>query len=192
MSYYCCRLFSSSAVKLNKTYFELFPATFKNLNASGFKFDTKALKKEYRKLQSINHPDLNNGLNDDKSSLINKAYDTLNDPLKRAQYIIKLEKNLDLNDDKLSKNLQFEDKQMLLEMMELHEQLENLLNEKDLDNLKLDIKNKIDEIVLSIESSIASKNWDDASSSTIKLKYYYNIKNLLKDWQPGQQITLTH
>ncbi|KAG0675929.1 hypothetical protein C6P42_001464, partial [Pichia californica] len=52
-------------------YFSMFPKTFPSGKTSpgcGFTVDLKKLRKEYRKLQSLNHPDLNNDLNNSNSN----------------------------------------------------------------------------------------------------------------------------
>lgn len=177
-------------------YFAMFPKTFpsgKTSPGGGFAVDPKKLRSEYRKLQSINHPDLNLGNNsEDKSSLINKAYETLSDPLKRAQYILLIQSGIDLSNDEVGKSLQFQDKAMLFEMMEIHERLENIMNEKELQEMKSENQNKIKELIDQLNKYFDQKDWDNAALATIRLKYCYNIKNTLKEWQPGQPVTLTH
>lgn len=165
----------------------------------GFTVDTKKLRKEYRKLQSVSHPDLNNSLNKDhdgghgaSSSLINKAYETLSDPLKRAQYILLLQAGIDLSNDEVGKSLQFQDKTMLFEMMEIHEKLESIMNEKELDAMKKENQNKIKDLCETLTELFEAKEWDKAALATIRLKYCYNIKNALKEWEAGKPVTLTH
>lgn len=183
-------------------YFSMFPQTFPTGMASpgyGFTVDTKKLRKEYRKLQSVSHPDLNNSLNKDhdgghgaSSSLINKAYETLSDPLKRAQYILLLQAGIDLSNDEVGKSLQFQDKTMLFEMMEIHEKLESIMNEKELDAMKKENQNKIKDLCETLTELFEAKEWDKAALATIRLKYCYNIKNALKEWEAGKPVTLTH
>ncbi|GMM30720.1 J-type chaperone [Martiniozyma asiatica (nom. inval.)] len=183
------------------SFFSLFPKTFpngSNIPDHGFTLDTRQLKKEYRKLQAVSHPDLNNSLNEsattgekDESSFINKAYETLFDPLKRAQYILQLQ-GLDVTDDAIGKKLQFQDKAMLIEMMEIHEQLEEIMDESDLESMKSQNNDKIKQLCVEISQDLQNKNWDEAATKTVRLKYCYNIKNALKEWQPGKPIILTH
>lgn len=193
--------FLASDSKIND-YFKLFPKTFPSGKLSpgcGFTVDTKKLRKEYRKLQSLNHPDLNNQLNnenennsEDKSSLINKAYEILSDPLKRAQYILLIQAGIDLSNDEVGKSLQFQDKSMLFEMMEIHEKLENIMNEKELEILKNENQQRINELINNLNKLFDLKEWDKAALDTIRLKYCYNIKNALKEWEHGKPVILTH
>ncbi|KAK3065848.1 molecular chaperone, partial [Teratosphaeriaceae sp. CCFEE 6253] len=104
------------------THYELFPQTFPQgpPPASPFTPDLKQLRKEFLQLQAKSHPDLAppsqkrhaEGL----SSLINEAYRTLQDPLKRAQYLL-LQHGLDVEDEssKLSGG------ELLMEVMEARE-----------------------------------------------------------------------
>lgn len=186
-------------------YFKMFPQTFpsgKEAPGYGFIVDVKKLRKEYRKLQSVSHPDLNNILNQAggasggsdgvASSLINKAYETLSDPLKRAQYILLLQAGIDLSNDEVGKSLQFQDKAMLFEMMEIHERLESIMNERELEDMKKENQGKIKELCETLTELFEAKEWDKAALAIIRLKYCYNIKNALKEWEAGKPVTLTH
>lgn len=183
-------------------YFALFPKTFpEDISKSdkGFTLDPKALRKEYRKLQALNHPDLNNELNKSSinesklsSSLINHAYETLHDPLKRAQYIISIHSSIDLNDDEIGKKYQFQDKEMLLEMMDIHERLEDIMDQRELNAMKKENDAKIDNLIKELSSALNENNWDLATLKTVRLKYCYNIKDALKNWAPGEPVILTH
>lgn len=198
------RFISNSSEKIN--YYKLFPKTFPSgpPPASTFNIDSKKLRKEYRLLQSTNHPDLKNELNKTQkiesaekkaefsSSFINKAYETLSDPLKRSQYILELNSNIDLANDEVGKKLQFQDKTMLLEMMEIHERLENIMNEKDLEDMKNENNIKIEKLCETLNELFQKKDYDNAALVTIRLKYCYNIKNALKEWEAGKPIHLTH
>ena len=65
-----------------------------------------------------------------QSSVINKAYHTLKDPLSRAQYLLK-QKGIQINEgDSLS------DPELLMEVMEFREELEEVTSEAELKPLK--------------------------------------------------------
>lgn len=65
-----------------------------------------------------------------QSSVINKAYHTLKDPLSRAQYLLK-EQGIQVNEgDSLS------DPELLMEVMEFREELEEAQSEADIKPLK--------------------------------------------------------
>lgn len=187
------------------SYFTLFPQTFPKGGPpeSSFVVNNRSLKKEYRKLQAANHPDLINNLNksesDDKtkhlsSSLINAAYSTLNDPLKRSQYLLKTRAGIDLTSDAAAHKYEFADREILMQILDIHESLENMKNEEEAekarDENKTRMKGSIDKLTALYEKKPI--NYDEIALETIKLKYWYNIKNALKQWQPGQPVNLTH
>jgi molecular chaperone HscB len=203
------RLFSSTVRRLNANsksgpdFFKIFPKTFPegmDAKSSGFGFvvDSKKLRKEYRKLQSESHPDLQ-GINvtvddvsGDVSSLINKAYETLSDPLRRAQHILKLRSQIDLADDIVGKTLQFQDPTLLMEMMDVHEQLENIVDEKGLRAMRDENQGRIDQLCEELQQHFQNEDWEKAAMAAVRLKYCYNIKSALKDWEAGKPVTLTH
>ncbi|AWU78390.1 uncharacterized protein C5L36_0E04450 [Pichia kudriavzevii] len=186
-----------------KTFFQMFPQTFPN--GTSFKINPRTLRKEYRHLQSISHPDLKREANErvegdgaaeaeegEDSSMINKAYETLMDPLKRAQYISKVEGGLDLGDDEVGKSLQFQDKEMLMEMMDVHEMLESMSTEREAEEMRSANDRKIEEIVQQLEVCFNVKDWERFAMLAVRLKYCYNIKNVLREWEAGKPINLTH
>lgn len=187
-------------------YFKLFPQTFeKGLGppATSYIVDLKKLRKEYRLLQSKNHPDLKKNISElagsdpgssaeDMSSFINTAYTTLKDPLKRAQYILKKNANIDVTNDETSQTYQFKDKELLMNILEIHEQLETLATETDLNRLQNENEERIESSELNLTRFFKEEDYESAAIETIKLKYWYNIQNALKEWENGKPVQLTH
>lgn len=62
--------------------------------------------------------------------MINKAYNTLKNPLSRSKYLLK-EKGVQVNESD-----SLEDPELLMEVMEFREELEEVTSEKDLLSLK--------------------------------------------------------
>ncbi|OUM53283.1 hypothetical protein BVG19_g2552 [[Candida] boidinii] len=187
-------------------YFKLFPQTFdKGLGppATSYIVDLKKLRKEYRSLQAQNHPDLQKNISElagsapdssaeDMSSFINTAYTTLKDPLKRAQYILKKNANIDVTSDETSQTYQFKDKELLMNILEIHEQLETLATETDLNRLQNENDERIESSELNLTHFFKEEDYESAAIETIKLKYWYNIHNALKEWENGKPVQLTH
>lgn len=119
-----------------------------------FDIDLKAMRRQFLMLQQKAHPDsfsqapkVGCGWNQHgcdlmrllqreldyaqlQSSVINKAYHTLKDPLSRAQYLLK-EQGIQVNEgDSLS------DPELLMEVMEFREELEEAQSEADIKPLK--------------------------------------------------------
>ena len=65
-----------------------------------------------------------------QSSLLNKAYGTLKDPLARARYMLELE------GVEVSESESLHEPELLMEVMELREELDEVTNEEELDQVK--------------------------------------------------------
>ncbi|KFX90050.1 hypothetical protein O988_08368, partial [Pseudogymnoascus sp. VKM F-3808] len=79
-----------------KTHYSLFPLTLPDgpPPAGPFTIDLPNLRREYLRLQAAAHPDVHSGpakaRAEAASAVINDAYTTLRDPLRRAEYILSL------------------------------------------------------------------------------------------------------
>lgn len=105
---------------LQQNHFELFGLPV------AFEIDRKALHEAQQRLQSKFHPDRVAGGSDQEKRLavqqaawINEAYQTLQDPVKRARYMLSL-KGLDMNDEHETTG----DTAFLMEQIELREEME--------------------------------------------------------------------
>jgi molecular chaperone HscB len=74
-----------------KNHFQLFDL------AQSYRIDTAQLERQYRALQALVHPDKSAHLPDaeqrmamQRATLVNEAYRTLNNPLRRARYLLSL------------------------------------------------------------------------------------------------------
>ena len=111
----------------SKNYFELFGMP------AGFVLDPGALATRYRDLQKVVHPDRyasagehSQRLSLQGATLVNEAYETLKDPLKRAQYLLRL-KGLEVD----GQNNTLNDPAFLMEQMELREALAEVRSSAD-------------------------------------------------------------
>lgn len=191
--------------KLN--YFEFFPVTFPNNGPprDSFLVNLRNLKKEFLKLQQNHHPDLIRDLNDlkgngnaqdedENSKLLNKAYSTLKSPLSRAQYILLLH-GIDITSDEINnqyKQMASSDNELLMMILDTHEQLETC---KDFDELKI-LKSENDTRIKQSEKVLnelfSQEKYPEAALESIKLNYWVNLKGAIRDWEPGAPVNLTH
>lgn len=186
------RAFSSSS-SVRKTYYELFPQTFAAgpPPQSSFTPDLQTLRKEYLQLQAKAHPDLaapeQKRQAEATSATINEAYRTLQDPLRRARYLLSLQ-DVDLEDDsmKLSENA------LLMEVMEAREAVEDVESEEELGPLKQENQERIDESVQALEQCFASGDLQGAAHHAIRLRYWKNIEESIHGWEPGQGGGILH
>ncbi|KAG7663413.1 JAC1 [[Candida] subhashii] len=215
------RRYTTNGVRPITSYFQLFPKSFPNGGPpkDSFLINPRQLRREYRELQSENHPDVligssflsdnrtNDSSKNDFSSVINRGYVTLKNPYTRIAHYIKLNHpdHLDITQDDVSKriisehqNKSMEDsleyKNILMEVLEAHEQLELANSESEFEGLEIENNSRIENSENLIEQVIqeGGSNWDELMMLGIQLKYWVNIQNAIKEWEPGKPVHLTH
>ncbi|XP_011494334.1 PREDICTED: iron-sulfur cluster co-chaperone protein HscB, mitochondrial [Ceratosolen solmsi marchali] len=143
------------------------------------------IQKKYRQLQSLLHPDkfgqkseVEKEISRNVSSLVNKAYTTLLHPLDRGLYMLKLY-NICIPEEKTSLDHEF-----LMKIMEKNEEIEKYSEnvEKILEFTK---ENRITLVRLTkqISQAFHNKDIDQATKLLIKMKYYVNVDNKLKNFR---------
>ena len=118
---------------------------------------------------------------------INEAYKTLQDPLRRAQYLLSL-RGIDVEDEstKLSEN------KLLVEVMEAREAVEEVADEEDLVSLREENNGRVDESVRILEQAFAQDNMERAAQEAIRLRYWMNIEESIQGWEKGKGGGILH
>lgn len=170
-----------------QTHYDFFPETFPNgpPPRSPFTPDLKQLRREFLQRQAKTHPDLAPA--DQKrqaeatSMRINEAYKALQDPLKRAQYLLSL-RGVDVEDEsaKLSENA------LLMEVMEAREAVEEVEDEEGLASIREENNGRIDASVRILETAFAGEDVDAAAQEAIRLRYWMNIEESIHGWEKGK------
>lgn len=170
-----------------QTHYDFFPETFPHgpPPKSPFNPDLKRLRREFLQLQAKSHPDL--ASSDKKrqaeatSMRINEAYKALQDPLKRAQYLLSL-RGIDVEDEsaKLSENA------LLMEVMEAREAVEEVENEEELASIREENNGRIDASVGVLEEAFAAEDVERAAQEAIRLRYWMNIEESIHGWEKGK------
>ncbi|KAI9848629.1 MAG: hypothetical protein M1838_000468 [Thelocarpon superellum] len=158
-----------------------------------FAIDARALRREFLALQSQAHPDRHaTGVKhraEAASARINEAYKTLLDPLARALYLLELRGVLvQGGDERVSE----EDQDLLMEVLELREQAESARDEEEVEVLKQENEQRVDESVEVLERAFMDDDLQRARSETVRLRYWINVKNSLDAWERGQPVVLQH
>ena len=116
-----------SMLDLSKNYFELFGMSV------GYVIDIQKIRQRYRDLQRVVHPDRYVNATEHEQRLamqgsvyINEAFETLQDPLRRAQYLLRLH-GLDFDPDTETTT----DTGFLMEQLELREELSEIPRQAD-------------------------------------------------------------
>ena len=119
---------------LRKNYFELFDLPVQ------FEVSPKTIRACYRKLQASAHPDKHAGggaqerrLAMQFSALINEAYLTLKDPLKRGRYLLSL-----LSTTTAEHSHTVQDPELLMEQMSLREEFDDIKELRPLELSRLE------------------------------------------------------
>ncbi len=160
-------------------YFELFGLK------TDFLLDISQLSEAFQQLQKTAHPDKfahassqEQLLAVQKSAIINEAYQTLKDPLKRAEYLLTL-RNTPMPTEQVS----FQDNAFLMQQMELREMLAEVKQADDIDAALLEVRTILDneyqhlftqlQQLLSRESEQANQQ---ASGVLRKLKFFQKLQ----------------
>ncbi|MCJ1313621.1 hypothetical protein MMC25_007300 [Agyrium rufum] len=178
----------------HQSHYEYFPDTLPSgaPPKGPFAVDTRALRREFLQLQAKAHPDRHQG--EDKSraegasALINEAYKTLQDPLRRAQYLLSL-RGIEVAEDETAKT---EDPDLLMEVLEVREDIEAAESEDDLLPLQEHNERRIEHSVDVLDDAFAKDDLERAKTEAVRLRYWVNIKDSLEAWEPGKPVVLMH
>lgn len=193
--------------------FQCFPQAFPNAGPphDSYLVNVALLRREYRLLQSISHPDKNNifqGRAAGNASLdINRAYSVIKNPYLRAAHAVHLHhpSNIDISQDDASKAFlssldgklpieSMEYKRMLMEVLEVHESLQFATGESDLKPITLENEQRMAASENAVEKLFRTHpvQWDALLLEIIRLKYWVNIDNAIRNWEPGKPIVSAH
>ncbi|NXW86590.1 HSC20 protein, partial [Alopecoenas beccarii] len=154
-----------------------------------FRIDAQQLQQRFRSLQRAVHPDRfgqrppeEQYYSEQHSSLINKAYQTLLNPLSRGLYLLEL-KGVELAQETDSET----DSEFLTEIMEINEKLAEPKNEDILEEIETLLKGKFI-LKVKIQPSLfklvmfyfISDDLQEAKKLLGKMKYFANLEDKLK------------
>ena len=159
----------------NPSYFELFelePAAV---------IDTKALRSSYRTLQTQYHPDKFASQDEtvrlaavQKAALINDAYTTLTDPVKRARYLLELLSQQTFVASNLASEPEF-----LMEQIEAREAIESFVDDggsyDELMSLMDEYQSQLDHYLNVFSKAIDHKSWDEANIVIAKMQLFSKL-----------------
>ena len=118
---------------------------------------------------------------------VNEAYKVLQDPLKRAQYLLSL-RGIDVEDEsaKTSEN------GLLMEVMTAREAVEEAENEEDLVGVREENNERVDDSVSTLEQAFGNGDMETAAQEAIRLRYCMNIEESIHGWEKGKGGGILH
>uniref|UniRef100_A0A1Q3FB95 Putative co-chaperone protein hscb mitochondrial n=1 Tax=Culex tarsalis TaxID=7177 RepID=A0A1Q3FB95_CULTA len=147
-----------------------------------FDINPVKLTSNFRQLQAVLHPDkfsqkpeAEKILSLEWSSLVNKAYKTLNVPIERGKYLLQ-QSGIEIGEANTSVDSQF-----LLEMMERNESVEEAESLAELEELAGSLKTDIDRLYQELQQHFAEKSLDEAKMTLVRLKYLLNIVSIVNE-----------
>lgn len=174
----CDKCGAISDIDSQQNYFQLL-----NIE-SQFNIDSKLMTQNFRRLQSVVHPDkFGNKSNEEQvksaewSALLNKAYATLSHPLKRGEYMLRLE-GVEIPEKNESVNPEF-----LMKIMEKNEMVAELKTKKDIDVFLEFIQIDLKEFYEQLGSALDKKDYEGALDVLTRIRYFNNLEQKLKEKQ---------
>uniref|UniRef100_A0A8D2L372 Iron-sulfur cluster co-chaperone protein HscB, mitochondrial n=1 Tax=Varanus komodoensis TaxID=61221 RepID=A0A8D2L372_VARKO len=147
-----------------------------------FCVDVTLLQQCFRTLQRLLHPDYfsrrpqrEQDFSEQHSSLVNKAYQTLLNPLSRRLYL------LELNEVELEEGTDTEaDPEFLLEIMEKNEKLSEVHNDAKIEEIENGIAAKQAELIASVSGAFEKDDLQEAKKLLAKMKYFAKLEEKVK------------
>ncbi|KAF8640373.1 hypothetical protein AX17_000044 [Amanita inopinata Kibby_2008] len=153
-----------------------------------FSVNTALLKKRFREAQAVCHPDAWSSKGSHKedvaqalSARLNGAYQSLLNPLSRAEYI------LERNQLGMSEADQVNDVAFMSHIMEAREVIEESEDENEIVRLAEENDAHIQETVGEIERLVGQQDWEGVKAATIRLRYLEGIERAAKRWMESHE-----
>ncbi|KAH7171122.1 hypothetical protein EDB81DRAFT_191010 [Dactylonectria macrodidyma] len=185
---------SGTSASPPQTHYDLFPETLPDgpPPTGHFPIDTRALRREFLRLQARAHPDMHPAESKARaegiSARINEAYKTLTNPLLRAQYLLAL-RGVDVANDEA---LKVEEPTLLMMVLEAHEEIVEAESEEDLKAPRDENDARIAASEQALEHAFQHDDVDAAKHEAVRLRYWVNIKDTLDNWEKGKDVVLQH
>lgn len=148
-----------------------------------FEIDLKKLAKIFKQLQSQLHPDRYSTREEQElkhsenwSPLVNEAYSTLMDPMRRALYLLEIFGNPLLEGDQPVLDPDF-----LMDIMEFNEEVDEVISKEDIADLRDKIRTELERLHNELKEEFSQQNTGSAKIVVAKMQYYHNLRYKVKD-----------
>ncbi|OAA64334.1 Co-chaperone Hsc20 [Niveomyces insectorum RCEF 264] len=130
------------------------------------------------------------------SAGINEAYKTLASPLLRAQYLLQQRFGIDLAGDEATTLWGAGDGQndteLLMAVLDVREAIERAEAEDDLAPIRADNDERMRASEAALAQAFAADDPAAARREAVRLRYWVNIDDALRNWERGKDIVLEH
>lgn len=116
---------------------------------------------------------------------------TLSSPLLRAQYLLRERHGIDLAGDEAGA-LAGADPEVLGAVMETREAIEAASSEEDLAPLAAENERRIEGCEAELAEAFEREDVDKATDAAVRLRYWINIRESIREWESGKPIVLQH
>ncbi|CAG8632123.1 7416_t:CDS:2 [Cetraspora pellucida] len=96
------------------------------------------------------------------------------------------------NKDEATESESLEDPELLMKILDARERLEEAIDEDEAKNIKNESEAKINEIITELSRAFKSNDLVQAKKLTVKLQYWYNIRDAAIGWEQGKPIDIHH
>lgn len=177
-------------------FYDVLGMPYNTVPANGWRIDQRELKALWRRTMAIAHPDrLVNKDQDEQqlgaqqSAIVNKAYETLDQPLSRALYLLQR-----AGVESVEEGMSVEDPSLLMEVMELQETLQDAEDQATVDQVGAANQEHLRDVLHELDAAFAAPHTDTdrIRQLAVQLRYWTNIEKAVREWQPGQRVELHH
>lgn len=81
---------------------------------------------------------------------------------------------------------------MILEVLELRERIEELETEAEVEEMKSENDERIEESVGELERAFEGDDLEAAKREAVRLRYWVNVGDVLREWERGKPVVLEH
>ncbi|OAX80901.1 Fe-S protein assembly co-chaperone HscB [Emergomyces africanus] len=179
------------------SHYTIFPHSIPAPPPKGpFEISIPDLRQEFLRLQGRAHPDkyppgIKKQRAEALSARINEAYRTLADPLSRAQYLLASQHGIDVTAEDGAKDHP-QDIETLMQVLEVQETIEEAQDELVVARLKDENEERVKGCVAALGWALDQGHIEEARKECVKLRFWYTIRDGLRDWEPGKGVRLIH
>jgi len=81
---------------------------------------------------------------------------------------------------------------LLLEVLELRERIEEAETEAEVEEMRRDNEERVAKSVRVLEEAFARDNIEAARREAVRLRYWVNVGDTLREWERGKPVLLHH